>query len=582
MILVSSTLATLGAILWAGLKMPLGVKGEWEAEYALNPQWLRAWWPLILLGAILWLIWWGVKRCENWRRRSERIFLCFFFVVVFLFYLGTAVLGEFGAAEIPAAVMWYRAMGDYFDEAREIGSLGNLPAYLRNFPERTLRWTSRVSTHPPATTVLFLTFQRAFARSPSLTKGAEDLAAVLPKGEAIFAGVEDKAKRAESASGFILGLLLILLASASAIPAYLLAKEILSPKAAVLALGFSATIPSMHLFSPGIDQTFPLYGLLLSLFILRALRRKSRGYAFIFGLTFYVALSFTLAFLALLIFFFIAVVFLSLKNVGRGTWDVRRATWDAGRLFIFALLGFFASVLILWIALGYNSLAGFYAPFRADRLFYAKWVARSYWKWLGMNPVMFVLFLGVPAAVLWLSGAFKDIVGFISSLVRRSGRSDQRILALTFFLVMILLIVSGRNLGEVERLWAFLMPLAILAGLCHWPLRTLRNPSGSEGQDSERARQPGSQTAREPESFSRRAGSSPTQPTEVRPGQVGLRDEPDYGGKRTAIGGRLTIGGFGTGTWLYLIFLQGLQVISFRLLLDVWATAQYYRDLMSL
>jgi len=439
-------------------------------------------------------------------------------VALFLFYLSTALLGEFGAAEIPGAVMWRRAMGNYFDEAQEIGSLRNLPSYLQNFPQRTLRWTSRISTHPPATTVLFLLFQRAFARSPSLTKAAEGLATLLPKGEAIFAGAENEAERAENSGAFILGLLLILLASVSVIPAYLLAREILSPKAAVWALGFSATIPSMHLFSPGIDQTFPLYSLLLSLFILRALRRKSKGYAFIFGLVFYLALSFTLAFLALLIFFFIAAAFLSLRarsNLYLTVDGLRRMAF----LLLFALLGFFTPVFILWITLGYNSLSGFYAPFRADRLFYAKRVGRSYWKWLGMNPVMFILFLGVPAAGLWLSGALKDTLRLISAGGRRQLTVNSRIFALTFFIIMILLIISGRNLGEVERLWAFLMPLGVLAALCHW--------SKLHGQHS-------------------------------------------------------TVCGLSYGCWLYLLFLQGLQVISFRLLFDVWATAQYYRDLIGL
>jgi len=527
LILILFTAATLGAILWAGFKMPLGVKGEWEAQYAPNPQWLRAWWPLILLAAILWLICWAVKRCENWRPRSERIFLCCFLAALFLFYLSTAVLGEFGAAEVPGAVMWPRAMGNYFKEAKEVGSLRNLPPYLQNFPQRTLRWTSRISTHPPGTTVLFLTFQRAFARSPSLTRAAQGLATLLPKGEAIFAGTKNEAERAESASAFILGLFFILLATASVIPAYLLVREILPPKVAVWALGFCATIPSMHLFSPGIDQTFPLYSLLLSLFILRAIKRKSQGYAFIFGLVFFLALSFTLAFLALAIFFLIAAVFVALK--GRSNLRLTPDRWRPTlELVIFALLGFFIPVLILKIALGYNSLSGFYAPFRADRLFYAKWVGRSYWKWLGMNPVMFIIFLGIPAAGLWLSGALKEALKIISGVGRLLRTVNYRIFALTFFMVIVLLIASGRNLGEVERLWAFLMPLAILAALCHW--QTADGPGGPPIRDA------------------RMGGRQPT------------------------------VDGFGHDGWLYLLFLQGLQVISFRLLFDVWATAQYYHE----
>ena len=75
---------------------------------------------------------------------------------------------------------------------------------------------------------------------------------------------------------------------------------------------------------------------------------------------------------------------------------------------------------------------------------------------------MFLLYLGGPTATLWLAGT-------VAAARRTWGR--RRVLGndwltLGVGAVIVLLWVSGINRGEVERLWMFLMPACLLAGIC--------------------------------------------------------------------------------------------------------------------
>jgi hypothetical protein len=83
--------------------------------------------------------------------------------------------------------------------------------------------------------------------------------------------------------------------------------------------------------------------------------------------------------------------------------------------------------------------------------FYAQ-MPRSYWPWIAVNLLEFLVALGPGAAVLWLvagSGALRDW--------------RRRPLFWTAAIVLLALDLSGRNLSEAGRLWLFLLPLALAA-----------------------------------------------------------------------------------------------------------------------
>jgi hypothetical protein len=149
-------------------------------------------------------------------------------------------------------------------------------------------------------------------------------------------------------------------------------------------------------------------------------------------------------------------------------------------------------------------LAGFVLPALASKVFldydvvevwrtcfskhavFARYFPRTYWKWALFGPVELALFMGVPLACLtaWRA-ARQGWKGLAPSLPAQRGLPDQRglpaqaekfdVLLWSFIAVVIVLDVSGKSLGEVGRLWMFLMPLGAVASaaeVSEWPSPT--------------------------------------------------------------------------------------------------------------
>jgi hypothetical protein len=82
--------------------------------------------------------------------------------------------------------------------------------------------------------------------------------------------------------------------------------------------------------------------------------------------------------------------------------------------------------------------------------------ARTYWKWVVMNPVEVAVFAGLP---LTLAGLWA-----IPEVRRDPGRRGLNTFLLAAAIAFALLDLSGTVRGEVGRIWLFLMwPLAMAA-----------------------------------------------------------------------------------------------------------------------
>ena len=96
---------------------------------------------------------------------------------------------------------------------------------------------------------------------------------------------------------------------------------------------------------------------------------------------------------------------------------------------------------------------------------------RTYAIWLWVNVVEMIVALGIPAAVWCLAGlkAFRQVPVSVWSTL----------------LVLVLLDLAGRNLGEVARLWMlFMPPLLIAAGVGISRLGARRWSYGALGADA--------------------------------------------------------------------------------------------------
>lgn len=84
-------------------------------------------------------------------------------------------------------------------------------------------------------------------------------------------------------------------------------------------------------------------------------------------------------------------------------------------------------------------------------------LGRDYVTWLFYHPYDFFVFLGIPLALFSLARVAQAVRGW------RARQLD--VLALSFGAGLLLLNLSGTSQGEVARVWAFLMPLALLAAV---------------------------------------------------------------------------------------------------------------------
>jgi hypothetical protein len=277
---------------------------------------------------------------------------------------------------------------------------------------------------------------------------------------------------------------------------YGLLRQTSSPRASWLGAGFWPTIPALAVFLPKSDCLYPLLALAFLWLWSTALARRSRGLCGLAGLTLWLGMLLSLAFVPVALIALLATLgdlagcpagaakgpagpqgtdgdgrSLSLENLRR----------VLGRLLpsaVWALVGFCAPTLAAWFFLSLNLPAVWRLNFHNHAGFYQHY-SRSYGKWLLVNPLEFVVAAGVPLVVMaawsmfqqWprsdagqnggpsaLPESSKDtgVAGGLCSFLNRLPASVWAWTA-TFCLLWL----SGKNMGEAARLWIFLMPFLV-------------------------------------------------------------------------------------------------------------------------
>ena len=449
-----AAVATAGAVaivLWA--RFPLGVD-DWAWRRVAAPSWGRAVLPavaFVLVGALVLAAW---RRVERIGRLAEAGLVG---AVVAVAFLAQVLVGQQGPAGYHESVfaVGLRGAAAYHTEARRIPDLA---AHLRGY-EREMRreFRGQISTHPAGPVVLFWCLNRVFAGHDAaaerferwcerwLAKGMR--LAESPAAAALFAGMTP----AERAGVWLSTLALRLAACLVVVPVYVTARALHGRRAALMAGALAAAIPSVLLFSPTLDQCFPVLAASACWFGYAGGRRRSVWRAAVAGAFVSVGLFLTLAF---------AVVafwggLLGLVGLRHGEEPVRRR--QALGLLAGGACGFLVPVAALYAAFGYNSLAVWWACWQGNATFNALY-RRTYWKWVLVNPVEFVGFLGVPLACV----LGRRVAGEVRALWRRnaSGRDWPTLIVAG---LLVALNVAGANLGEVARLWMFLMPACAVA-----------------------------------------------------------------------------------------------------------------------
>ncbi|WP_337175151.1 hypothetical protein [Paludisphaera sp.] len=456
---ILGTSAVLVAGLLCGLysgDLPMGVEGEWTWPRVRGRQSITS----LLIAAVGVAAYVAYATLGYWRfgrstpgRRGEVGW------VAGLACAGVAVqvFIQAGAPDGYGLTKWgtvhcYPDCTGYYEVAA-IEARANPRAFLADYS----RWiktqgVTHPGTHPPG---LVAGFSGLLALVDAFPTVAKALNAAMPP--STIKGFDDLAARggmavppADRAAIYLTSLITLLACAGTIVPLYLLARESATPRAAWASAMFWPLAPALILFQPLPDTMFPFLSataLALTAWSSRRLAdpiaRGRRGWvlATASGAALGIGMMFTLAFLP--VGLIAALVALS----------TRPATWSLRLRMIVAIgVGFLGLAGMFWLATGAEPMTIWWWNLQHNSQFYHG-AGRSYSTWVMVNLIETAVAAGLPAVV-W---------GALALLAAPRGVPRAFWCAL---IVMALVNLSGRTMGEVARLWMlFLPPLFTAVGV---------------------------------------------------------------------------------------------------------------------
>ncbi len=417
---------------------------EWRWAYAIPAMLVRLWLPGLLLCGYVLMSTWLVSRAPT-RGTIVTVLL----VAALMTPALQLALLYMDHPDVKAP-LFYRTVsessGGYFNVG---ATVSDIPDFLRRFAERMATYPVHPQRHPPGLPWLFALARQFLEQAPDLTRPLNALLRPYQCANLALMNLPDSAI-ASSVVQMIVPVLLGLVVW----PLYTLGRRLYDEGTARRAALLWPLIPSIALWATRWDQLFALFTIGAFLALLVALQRQRLSGFYLSGLIVSVALffSFGLAVIGALLVLYAAL------------WFVTSRWRPPLRRIVEAALVWLAGLATIWIVL--------YMLYQIDP--FALWrtamdihlgLDRSYFTWLFFHPYDFFVFLGIPIAVLW----FVRTCTTLRDL--RTRRDPIDLLALTFLIGLIALILSGTSRGEVARVWAFLIPLPLLIALSRFPPR---------------------------------------------------------------------------------------------------------------
>jgi hypothetical protein len=450
--LILSIQAALVLLLAIGVhsgRMPLGIRGEW--------QWLRVddkirllWESLVLaaagVGGYAAFVGLGLRASRDWTSRwSEAVWLAALWGVSIAVQVAVPIGAPYGFGLTKWAWVNYREESSgYFLIARNQAAQDPW-RFLARYPE----WIERqdefhIGTHPPGLIVAQCILLRAMERNPTLAAFFDDnMPRPVKDG---FRSLKDPIRRPERAALYATALVTLLACAGTVVPLYLLARAAMPASSAWVAAALWPLAPAANLFQPDADTTYPLLSTVawaLAAWGARTGRGTGRlplaslGLAAASGLVMAFGIMFTLAFLP--VGFIAALIIGTDRSIGL-----------PARLALIAAtgVGFLALVMAAWMATGANPFVVWSWNLHHHARFYDEY-PRTYSLWLWANAIELAIAIGLPTVVV-------ACVGLLAP------RNVPRVVWCTL-LTLALVDLTGRNMGEVARLWMLFTPPFLIA-----------------------------------------------------------------------------------------------------------------------
>lgn len=237
--------------------------------------------------------------------------------------------------------------------------------------------------------------------------------------------------------------------AAAGVPAvYLLLRRMLRDRDAALGgAAYFALCPSVIVFFPQLDQTYPILTCAMVLLWYTALRRKSTAAAIGFGVVLALALFLSYVFLVLGVTLLGLAALCAVRLRGRGVRRTVRATLIGGWTIV-------AAYLLLWLATGFNPIETYHAIVELHTIGVEELNRPAYPIHVPFD--LFEFFTGIG----WIGVM---LAGFCLARPRGHGEHVGR-RWLAWLAVAQILVVAAAGLwpGETARIWLPLIPVAMI------------------------------------------------------------------------------------------------------------------------
>ncbi len=377
--------------------------------------------------------------------RVEAIWLAFLFIASVVVQLAITLGAPYGYGLTKwAYVNYLPGSTGYFKIARDRAAQHPWQ-FLREYPTWIRGQDSlHIGTHPPGLIVAQCILLRTMEQNPAMV---QSLNASMPETVRLaFRSLEPTDGRPlrppERAALFATAIITLLACAGTVVPLYLLARSALPAGVAWSAAALWPPATAPILFQPGADTTYPLLSTMawaLAAWSVRS-RRPLASSAILAagsGLVMAFGMVFTLAFLP------VGLIVALMIATERGI--VPRAR--IGRIAAVGA-GFLSFILAGWLITGANPFVVWSWNLHHHARFYDEY-PRTYGLWLWANAIELAIAIGLPT-----------IVGCALGLMKP--REVPRTVWLTL-LVLVLVNLTGRNMGEVARLWMLYTPPFLIA-----------------------------------------------------------------------------------------------------------------------
>jgi len=418
---------------------------EWRWPYSLPRSAARAWLSAAVLVCYLLIVVVLTRHSDGMPAPSRRAVLLSLLAAGLMTPLLQLSLLYLDSGNLAIWELFSRTVSEFSGGFYNVGApVSDVRDFLAHFVERMPSYPIHPQRHPPGLPLLFVWARQVFDRMPALANVINDYLRPSQCGHLALMNMLASVRWPQSAvAAATIQMLVPVWLGLVVAPLYWFGRFIYDRTTAQRAVLLWPLLPSVALWVTRWNHLYALLTLVSFIFLAWGLVRRHLWSLFLAGLLVGLGSFFSLGNVVLVMFLGLYALIWLVDQRERPAFG-----WLAAGAALF-VAGFVFFWLPVWLIYGVDPLA----LWRMATSIHLG-LARSYTTWLFYHLYDFLVFLGIPLAVFGVSRFAQ--AGWQWRVRPRD------VLALSFGLGLILLDLSGTSQGEVARVWAFLLPLALL------------------------------------------------------------------------------------------------------------------------